>query len=293
MSYIEMKRPWVHMSSPSRYPLPPPSPPAPSRSSQSTRSERLSHASNLGHFLFPILWLQHQGSLHVWRFPRIQLVCTDTVLDGLLGAANGGITSVITFVMWLVFCVVILCSWRLIALHGGNSNNRKIVLSTCSSPITVAVWFFVPCIKLMFSHVWLFETLWTVAYQVPPPMGFSRLEYWSGSPFPPSRDLPNQGIEPMFPELQADYLSAEPSGKTVQFSSVIQSCPTLCDPMDCCVPGFFVHHQLLEFTQTYVHQVSDTIQPSHLLSSPFPLAFSLSQPQGLLQWVSSLDIHNI
>ena len=51
-------------------------------------------------------------------------------------------------------------------------------------------------------------------------MGFFRLEYWNGSPFPPLGDFPNQGIEPMFPALQVDSLSAEPSGKTVQFSSV-------------------------------------------------------------------------
>ena len=56
----------------------------------------------------------------------------------------------------------------------------------------------------------------------------------------------------------------------VQFSSVAQSCPTLCDPMDCSTPGFPVHHQLPEFTQTHVRQVSDAIQPSHPLSSPSP-----------------------
>ena len=54
----------------------------------------------------------------------------------------------------------------------------------------------------------------------------------------------------------------------VQFSSVAQSCPTLCDPMNCSTPGLSVHHQLLEFTQTHVHRVSDAIQPSHPLSSP-------------------------
>ena len=65
-------------------------------------------------------------------------------------------------------------------------------------------------------------------------------------------------------------------------SSVAQSCPTLCDPMDCSMPGFSVHHQLLELAQTHVHRVSDAIQPSHLLSSPFPLpAFYLFQHQGL------------
>ena len=59
---------------------------------------------------------------------------------------------------------------------------------------------------------------------------------------------------------------------SVQFSSVAQSCPTLCDPMNHSMPGLPVHYQLTEFTQTHVHQVSDAIQPSHLLSSPSPLA---------------------
>ena len=56
----------------------------------------------------------------------------------------------------------------------------------------------------------------------------------------------------------------------IQFSSVAQLCPTLCDPMNCSTPGFPVHHQLPEFTQTHVHRVGDAIQPSHPLSSPFP-----------------------
>ena len=75
---------------------------------------------------------------------------------------------------------------------------------------------------------------------------------------------------------------------SVQFSSVIQSCPTLWDPMDCSTPGFPVYHQLPEFTQTHVHWVSDVIQPSHPLLSPSPPALNLSQHQGLFQWVSSL-----
>ena len=58
----------------------------------------------------------------------------------------------------------------------------------------------------------------------------------------------------------------------LQFSSVTQSCPTLCDPMNCSTPGLPVHHHLLEFTQTHIHQVSDAIQPSHPLLSPFPPA---------------------
>ena len=72
-----------------------------------------------------------------------------------------------------------------------------------------------------------------------------------------------------------------------QFSSVAESCPTLCDPMNCSMPGLPVHHQLPESTQTHVHEVGDAIQPSHPLSSPSP-AFNLSQHQGLFQWVSSL-----
>ena len=69
----------------------------------------------------------------------------------------------------------------------------------------------------------------------------------------------------------------------IQFSSVAQSCLTLCDPMDCSVPGFPVHHQLPELTQTHVHRVSDAIQPPHPLLSRSPPAFSLSQHQGLFK----------
>ena len=74
----------------------------------------------------------------------------------------------------------------------------------------------------------------------------------------------------------------------VQFSSVAQSCPTLCDRMNRSTPGLPVHHQLPEFTQTHVHQVSDAIQSSHPLSSPSPPAPNPSQHQRLFQWVNSL-----
>ena len=73
----------------------------------------------------------------------------------------------------------------------------------------------------------------------------------------------------------------------LQFSSVVQSCPTLCDPVDCSTPGFPVHQQLPEFTQTHVHWVGDAIQPSHPLLSPSPPALNLPQHQGLFKWVSS------
>ena len=66
-------------------------------------------------------------------------------------------------------------------------------------------------------------------------------------------------------------------------SSVAQLCLTLCDPMDCSVPGLPVHHQLAEFTQTHVHRVGDAIQPSQHLSSPSSPAFNLSQHQGSFQ----------
>ena len=71
------------------------------------------------------------------------------------------------------------------------------------------------------------------------------------------------------------------------FSSVAQSCPTLCDPMNRSTPGLPVHHQLPEFTQTHVHRVSDAIQSSHPRLSPSPPAPNPSQHQGLFQWVNS------
>ena len=71
------------------------------------------------------------------------------------------------------------------------------------------------------------------------------------------------------------------SCRSVQFSSVVQSCPTLCDPINCSMPGLPVHHQSPEFTQTHALRVSDAIQPSHPLSSPFPPAPNPSQHQSL------------
>ena len=75
--------------------------------------------------------------------------------------------------------------------------------------------------------------------------------------------------------------------KPVQFSSVAQSCPIICDPMNCSMPGCPIHCQLPESTQTHVHWVGDVIQPSHPLLSPSPPALNLSQHQGLLKWVNS------
>ena len=94
---------------------------------------------------------------------------------------------------------------------------------------------------------------------------------------------PFHRFPPQFP-----HLKYEDNNSYSQFRSVTQSCLTLCDPMDCSTPGFPVHHQPLELTQTQIHWVGDAIQPSHPLSSPSPPAFHLSQHQGLFQWVSSL-----
>ena len=77
------------------------------------------------------------------------------------------------------------------------------------------------------------------------------------------------------------------SNPSVQFSSVPQSCPTLCDPMNRSTPGLPVYHQLPEFTETHVHRVSNAIQPSHPLSSSSPPAPNPSQHQSLFQWVNS------
>ena len=159
------------------------------------------------------------------------------------------------------------------------------------------------------NRVRLCATLWTVAHQAPP-----STEYWSGLPVPsPSWHYGTSKfwefrskrhplywvklaqldrtfqIKSTLKNKKLNVLSLYQSFKlySVQSSSVIQSCSTLCDPMDCSTPGLPVHHPLPESTQTHVHWVGDAIQPSHPLLSPSPPAFNLSQHQGLFQWVSS------
>ena len=100
-------------------------------------------------------------------------------------------------------------------------------------------------------------------------------------------NLPSSRIEPVCPAQAGRFLPTEPPRKfhrifrafifSVQFSSVTQSCPTLCDPMNRSTPGLPVHHQLPVFTQTHVHRVRDAIQPSHPRSSPSPSAPNPSQ----------------
>ena len=131
-------------------------------------------------------------------------------------------------------------------------------------------------VAISFSNAWkrkvkvkslsrsrLLATPWTAAYQAPPSMDFPGKSTAVGC----HRLLRFLGIS--------------------QFNSVAQSYPILCDSMGCNMPGFLVHHQLLEAAQTHVHWVSDAIQPSHPLSYPSPPAFNLSQHQGLFKWVSS------
>ena len=101
------------------------------------------------------------------------------------------------------------------------------------------------------SCVQLFATPWTVAYQAPPSLGFSRQEHWSGLPFPSPGDLPDPGIEPGSPALQADALPSEPPGNLYLLADYLiiacvpakslQSCPTLCNTMDCSPVGCSIH----------------------------------------------------
>ena len=99
--------------------------------------------------------------------------------------------------------------------------------------------------------------------------------------------LQSTGLQRIRLDLATEQLSLWGFPGSVQFSSVAQSCPTLCDPVNRSTPGLPVHHQLPEFTQTHVHRVGDAFQPSHPLSSPSPPALNLSQHQSLFQWVNS------
>ena len=100
----------------------------------------------------------------------------------------------------------------------------------------------------MLSHVQLFATPWTIDRQAPPSMQFSRPEYWSGLPFPSAGHLPNPRIEPRSPTMQADSLLFVPSRKPGHefggtlfnpvYAKLLQSHQTLCNPMDCSLPGF-------------------------------------------------------
>ena len=145
------------------------------------------------------------------------------------------------------------------------------------------------CCAKSLSCAWLFATPRTVACRLLCPWGFSRQVYWNPVYFF-SIQWSNRGL----PHCRQILYHLEKSMAThciiltsVQFSSVTQSCPTLCDSMDCSTPSLPVLHQHPELAQTHIHRVGDVIQPSQPLSSPSPPAFSLSQHQGLFKWVST------
>ena len=135
------------------------------------------------------------------------------------------------------------------------------------------------------SCVWLFAIPWTIQSTE-----FSRPTTGVGSLSLLQGIFQTQGLNPGL--LHCRWILYQLSRRealkmVVQFSSVIQSCLTLCDPMNRSTPGLPVHHQLPELTQTHVHRVDDAIQPSHPLASPSPPAPNPFQHQGLFQWVNS------
>ena len=160
-----------------------------------------------------------------------------------------------------------------------------------SSPFFKTGDYGIPCIYvtemllLLFSPILL---LWDPMNCSPPGSsvhGIFQARIQSG-PFSSPGDLADPEIQPTFVLLVHSLPLSHLRGisetfSSVQFSSVAQSCPTLCDPMNHSTPGLPVHHQLPEFTQTHIHRVGDVIQPSHSLSSPFPPAPNPSQHQNL------------
>ena len=155
------------------------------------------------------------------------------------------------------------------------------------------------------SCIWLFVTLWTAVHQASLSItnSWSLLKLMSIALVMSSNHLilcrPLLLLPSIFPSIRVfsnesvlrirwpkDW-SFSFCISSVQFSSVTQSCLTLCNPMNCSMPGLPVHHQLPEFTQTLVLRVSDAIQLSDPLSSPSPPAHNLSQHQSLFQWVNS------
>ena len=153
----------------------------------------------------------------------------------------------------------------------------------------------VSCIKCQgFGCSVLFKTFTTPqagVCQAPLFLEFSRQEFWSGWCFLHQGIVLiflTQGSNPCLLHLlhwQADSL---PLYHVFEFSSLSQSCPTICSPTDCSLPGFPDHHQHPELVETYVHQVGDAVQPSEPLSSPSPPALNLSQNQGLFWWPALL-----
>ena len=139
-----------------------------------------------------------------------------------------------------------------------------------------------------------FATPWTIAHSSLHGISQAKILEWVAISFSRGSSQPRDWTHGSC--IAAGFFSTESPVKPLkewwinhilQFSSVAQLCPTLCDPMNRSMLGLPVHHQLPEFTQTHIHQVSDAIQPSHPLSSPSPPAPNPSQHQSLFQWVNS------
>ena len=143
------------------------------------------------------------------------------------------------------------------------------------------------------SCIWLFATPWTAAHQASLSItnSWSLLKLMSITSVMTSNHLilchPLLLLASIFPSIRVFSNELVLHISSVQFSSVTQSCPTLCDPLNRSTPDLPVHHHLPEFTQTHVHWVGDAIQPSYPLSSPFPPASNPSQNQSLFQSVNS------
>ena len=197
-------------------------------------------------------------------------------------------------------------------IHLCDSNAIKLDMITTYKNIYIQLKKF-SSVQLL-SCVWFFVTPWIAAPQdsLSITNSWSSLKLMSIESVMPSNHLtlcyPLLLLPSIFPSIKvfsnesalcirwpkdwSSIFSISPSNEysgliSFQFSSVAQSCPTLCDPMNCSMPGLSVHHELPEFTQTQIHRVSDAIQPSHPLSSPFPPAPNPSQHHSLFQWVNS------
>ena len=196
-----------------------------------------------------------------WKsLSRVRLFASDSLCCRTLFAVCPTLLSFRLFAVWL-------CDPMDYTVHG---NLQARILEWVIFPFSKGSsqprdWTQVSCIVGEFFTSWATRETW---------------KYWSRQPIRSPADLPHPGTEPGSSALQSKYC--------LQFSSVAQLCPTLCDPMNCSTPGLPVHHQLPEFTQTHIHWVGDAIQPPHPLSSPSPPAPNPSQHQRLFQWVISL-----
>ena len=154
-----------------------------------------------------------------------------------------------------------------------------------------------PSLRVFYNELYLrirWPKDWSFSFSISPSKWIFRVDsLWDWlvcSPCSP-RDSQESSPAPRFKGLNSSalslfLLSSSHIHTSVQFSRAVSL--TLCNPMDCSMPGYPVHYQLPELTQTHVHRVSDMIQPTHPLLSPSPPAFNLSQHKGLFQWVSSL-----